>query len=151
MLRTCSPLPSALRKTGLFGFPKQTVCSACWGGGVGAKGWKVPFLKVQKKKRVKCFRCLQTSVLFRFRFQLHFIWSFSVTLSLLKLSDFWLSLLLQMMFTRCLSVGRFENSVLLLSFQFKKNLSTSPPLPLWTGIVSKLSTGPFMSAQSIKS
>ena len=34
----------------LFGFPKQTVCSACWGGGVGAKGWKVPFLKVQKKK-----------------------------------------------------------------------------------------------------
>ena len=72
VLRTCSPLPSALRKTGLFGFPKQTVCSACWGGGVGAKGWKVPFLKVQKKKRVKCFRGLQTSVLFRFRFSVAF-------------------------------------------------------------------------------
>ena len=43
-----------------------------------------------------------------------------MTLSLLKLSDFWLSLLLQMMFTRFLSVGRFENSVFLSSFQFKK-------------------------------
>ena len=64
VLRACSPLPSALRRTGLFGFPKQTVCSACWGGGVGAKVGRFPLLKVQKKRETALseFRAFQNPI-----------------------------------------------------------------------------------------